>query len=228
MPWWFAIAVNESRIEATQAGIAGGTCNHRDRQRRFRQQLLGEQQATRCCEIERAGSHFLGKQPAQMTLADTNARCECGYRCAIQRAFIDQSQRATHQFGSRTMRRSARCSFGTAAQAWAETCRRCRARGFVVTHVSCVWRRRGTDRTAIDSGRLHRRVEHAVEPCITSQPRSLVNSSRGVRRGKGFRHARSVAVPTTADSPFSAIHVGAGQNPLRKNPPSTAMHSPVT
>ena len=228
MPWRLTVAVDKRGVEASQAGVTSSTCDHRDRHRCFRQQLLRKQQSARCREVERAGSHFLGKQPPEVAFADTDPSGERGNRGAIQSAFVDQSQRATHQFGSRAMHRCAWCALGSAAQARTETRRRCCARGFVIGHVSGMWRWRWADRPAEDSRRFHRRVEQAVEAHIARQSRTLKDGVCGVWLVSGFRHARSVAAPVARDSPFSAINAGAAQKPLRRNPPSTAMHSPVT
>jgi len=80
---WLGVGSDESRVEATQTGIAGRSSNGGDGQTGFTEQLLGKQQPPRCRDIQRTRTELLIEQTAQMTLANTNARGEIRYSLAI-------------------------------------------------------------------------------------------------------------------------------------------------
>ena len=153
-------------VEAADAAEAGGEGDLGHRQLGLVDELLGQQHAAGLRDGDRRGAEMLLEQPPQMALADAEPLGESIERRLVERAELDQRQRARHGVGGAAPGAEIGRGLGPAAQAGAEAGFLCRGGGRKEGHILFARRARRADRPAIDAGRLHAGEEPAVEARI--------------------------------------------------------------
>ena len=117
---------------------------------------------------ERRGSDVFDEEPMQMPWPDPDFSGEFIDRHAIERAIMDEAQRATNYGRCAEPCRCARRSLRPASQARTKACLSGACRGFEVNDIRAFRARRGTDRAAVDARRFDGDEELAIETAITA------------------------------------------------------------
>ena len=169
-----AIGVAEGIVEPAEAPEPGGERNLRHRQIALIDQPLREMQPARLGDRQRRSADMLQEEPIEVPRANTDTRGELPDTDLIERAFVDEAQRPSHDRGGAEPRRRAWGRLRAATQAWPEARLGRRRRGTEIAHVAPPGGRRGrTDGTAINARRSHGDEELAVEARVAAQPRPL-------------------------------------------------------
>jgi hypothetical protein len=131
-------------------------------------------QAARLCHGERRSAYVLEEQPIEVPRANADPGGELADRGLIERAFLDETQRAPHDRRGSEPRWCTRRSLGAAAETRPEARFGGRRRGHVIAHVASPGGRRcRADRTAVNARGSHGDEELAVEARIAAQARPL-------------------------------------------------------
>ena len=163
-----AVGAAERVVETAAAAETGRHRDLRDRQAGLGQQAHREMQAARLRDRDRGGAHVAGEQSHQVARADPEPPRERLDRSFIERAVVDQPQRAAHHRSGPEPSGCAGRGLRATAQAWPESRRLGGRGGAEEAHVGALGVARGTDRPAVDAGRGHGDVKLAVEAGIAA------------------------------------------------------------
>ncbi len=163
----------ERLVEPAHAAEAGREGDFDHRQVRLMDQLLGEQHAACLRDGDGRSAQMLAKKSAQVALADAEPIGERLDIRGVERPELDQRERARHRVRCAAPGPHIGRSLRPAAQARAEACLLRRRSGGIEDDVLSAWRARGTDRTAVDSRRLHADEQSAVETGVALADRAI-------------------------------------------------------
>ena len=126
-------------------------------------QLLGQQHAAGLGDGDRRGAEVLAEQPPQLPLADAEPVGQGVDVAVVERAGLDQDERAGDGVRRAAPGAEVRRGLRPAAQAGAKARLLRRRGGGIEGHVLALGRARRADRAAVDAGGLHPDEQAPVE-----------------------------------------------------------------
>ncbi len=220
----------EGLVEAPHAAEARRHRDLRHRQPGLLDQLLGEQHAAGLGDRDRRGAEVLAEQPPQLPLADAQPVGQAVDVRLVERAGLDQAERAGDRVRGAAPGGEVRRGLRPAAQAGAEAGALCRRGGRVEAHVLALRGARRADRPAVDAGGLHPHEQPAVEAGVAGGKRAVAGVVVHIHAPKMGRPAPDVSRFSDLNRPRCRLGCepgGSRSSPGRaRGPPRPAGRSP--